>query len=202
MSNTKKKKSSFLNLLKTINRPKYRDLDSSTNNMNVNWEHIPELPLVGDTLTITGSTDPEAKVKVKVSFEKKVPVIDGKYEYNMDKVEIPDGPNKFTIKGRKAKDLSFSVKMFITYTRTFEANSDEAVYSEENVPSGKYDISIHGQAKEGEKEVTIYLEAAEIIDADNEGKFTYDYNTAALPAGDFNLLVGDSDRKITLSAAM
>lgn len=202
MSNTKKKKSSFLNLLKTINRPKYRDLDSSTNNMNVNWEHIPELPLVGDTLTITGSTDPEAKVKVKVSFEKKVPVIDGKYEYNMDKVEIPDGPNKFTIKGRKAKDLSFSVKMFITYTRTFEANSDEAVYSEENVPSGKYDISIHGQAKEGEKEVIIYLEAAEIIDADNEGKFTYDYNTAALPAGDFNLLVGDSDRKITLSAAM
>ncbi|AGB48599.1 hypothetical protein Metho_0326 [Methanomethylovorans hollandica DSM 15978] len=202
MSNTKKKKSSFLNLLKTINRPKYRDLDISTNNMNVNWEHIPELPLVGDTLTITGSTDPEAKVKVKVSFEKKVPVIDGKYEYNMDKVEIPDGPNKFTIKGRKAKDLSFSVKMFITYTRTFEANSDEAVYSEENVPSGKYDISIHGQAKEGEKEVTIYLEAAEIIDADNEGKFTYDYNTAALPAGDFNLLVGDSDRKITLSAAM
>jgi len=202
VSNTKKKKSSFLNLLKTINRPKYRDLDISTNNMNVNWEHIPELPLVGDTLTITGSTDPEAKVKVKVSFEKKVPVIDGKYEYNMDKVEIPDGPNKFTIKGRKAKDLSFSVKMFITYTRTFEANSDEAVYSEENVPSGKYDISIHGQAKEGEKEVTIYLEAAEIIDADNEGKFTYDYNTAALPAGDFNLLVGDSDRKITLSAAM
>lgn len=189
-------------MLKTINRPKYRDLDISTNNMNVNWEHIPELPLVGDTLTITGSTDPEAKVKVKVSFEKKVPVIDGKYEYNMDKVEIPDGPNKFTIKGRKAKDLSFSVKMFITYTRTFEANSDEAVYSEENVPSGKYDISIHGQAKEGEKEVTIYLEAAEIIDADNEGKFTYDYNTAALPAGDFNLLVGDSDRKITLSAAM
>lgn len=202
MSNTKKKQSSFINLLKAMNRPKYRDLDISTNNMNVNWEHIPELPLVGDTLTITGSTDPEAKVKVKVSFEKKVPVIDGKYEYNMDKVEIPDGPNKFTIKGRKAKDLSFSVKMFITYTRTFEANSDEAVYSEENVPSGKYDISIHGQAKEGEKEVTIYLEAAEIIDADNEGKFTYDYNTAALPAGDFNLLVGDSDRKITLSAAM
>ncbi len=202
MSNTKKKQSSFINLLKAMNRPKYRDLDISTNNMTVNWEHIPQLPRVGDTLTITGSTTPEAKVKVKVSFEKKVPVIDGKYEYNMDKVEIPDGPNKFTIKGRKAKDLSFSVKMFITFTRTFEANSDEAVYSEENVPSGKYDISIHGQAMEGEKEVTIYLEAVEIIDTDNEGKFTYNYNTAALPAGDFNVFVGDADRTITLSAAI
>lgn len=197
-----KTQSFFLNLLKAINRLRYRDLDISSNNVTVNWEHIPQLPRVGDTLTITGSTTPEAKVKVKVSFEKKVPVTDGKYEYNMDKVEIPDGPNHFTIKARKAKDLNFSVKMFITFTRTFEANSDEAVYSEENVPSGNYDISIHGQAKEGEKEVTIYLEAMEVIDTDNEGNFTYNYNTAALPPGDFTVLVGDSDRTISLSAAI
>jgi len=59
-----------------------------------------------------------------------------------------------------------------------------------------------GQAKEGEKEVTIYLEAVEVIDTDNEGKFTYNYNTAALPPGDFTVLVGDSDRTISLSAAI
>lgn len=194
-----KTQSFFLNMLKAINRLRHRNLDVSANSVTVNWEHIPPDPRVGDTLTITGKTTPEAKIKVKVSFEKKVPVIDGKYEYDMDKVEIPDGPNNFTIKARKAKDLSFTVKMFVTFTRTFEANSDEAIFSEQNVPSGNYDISIHGNAKEGEKEITIYLEAVEIIGADNEGNFTYNYNTAALPAGDFTVLVGDSNKTIGLS---
>lgn len=165
----------------------------------VNWEHIPPKPLIGDILTITGNTIPDSKVRVKVSFEKRVPVIDGKYEYNMDNVEIPDGPNSFTIKASKTKDLSFSVKMFVTFTRTFEANSDEAIFSEENVPSGNYDISIHGLAKEGEEEVTICLEAVEIIDSDEKGKFTYKYNTSALPTGDFTVLVGNSSKKISLS---
>lgn len=194
-----KTQSLFLNILKVINRIRHRNLDVSTNNVTVNWEHIPPNPRIGDTLTITGSTIPEAKVKVKVSFEKKAPVIDGKYEYNMDRVEIPDGPNSFTIKARKVRNLGFTVKMFINFTRTFEANSDEAGFSEQNVPAGAYDISIHGLAKEGENEVIIYLEAVEIIDADIEGKFTYNYNTAALPAGDFMVLVGDSDKTIELS---
>ncbi|WP_370574792.1 hypothetical protein [Methanomethylovorans sp.] len=189
----------FLNILKVINRLRHRNLDISTNDVTVNWDHIPPKPQVGDTLTITGNTTPDSKVKVKVSFEKKVPVIDGKYEYNMDNVEIPDGPNSFTIKARKAKNLSFSVKMFVTFTRTFEANSDEAVFSEENVPSGKYDISIHGLANDEEKEINIYLEAVEIIDSDQEGRFTYNYNTSALPAGDFTVLVGDSSKTISLS---
>ncbi|MBC7085493.1 MAG: hypothetical protein H5T43_03895 [Methanomethylovorans sp.] len=193
-----KTQSFFLDLLKAINNLRYRNLHVNTKNLTVNWEHIPSKPLVGDTLTITGSTEPKAKIKVKVSFEKKVPVIDGKYEYNLSKVEIPDGPNIFTIKARKANDLSFTVKMFINFTRTFEANTDEAIFSEENVPSGNYDISIHGHAKEGEKEVTLYLEAVEYIDADNEGSFTYMYNTASLPAGDFTVLVGDSERTIHL----
>lgn len=189
----------FLNLLKVINRLRHRNLEISTTNVIVNWEHIPPNPRIGDTLTITGNTMPEAKIKVKVSFEKKVPVIDGKYEYNMVKVEIPEGPNKFTIKARKAKDISFTVKMFVDFTRTFEANSEEAVFSEENVPSGNYDISIHGNAKEGEKEITIYLEAVEIIDVDKEGNFTYNYNTAALPAGDFTVLIENSGKTIGLS---
>jgi len=194
-----KTQSFFLNILKVINRLRHRNLDVSTNDVTVNWEHIPPNPRIGDTLTITGNTIPAAKIKVKVSFEKEVPVIDGKYEYNMEKVEIPDGPNGFIIKARKAKDLSFTVKMFVDFTRTFEANSDEAVFSEENVPSGNYDISIHGNAKEGEKEITIYLEAVEIIDSDKEGKFTYNYNTSALPAGEFTVLVGDSSKTISLS---
>jgi hypothetical protein len=168
----------------------------------VNWKHIPAQPRVGDTLTITGNTTPESSVKVKVSFEAIVPAIDGKYEYNMDKVEIPDGPNSFTIKARKVKNLSFTVKMFINFTRTFEANSDEAGFSEQNVPSGSYDISIHGLSKEGEKEIIIYLEAVEVIHADIDGEFTYNYNTAALPAGEFMVLVGDSNRTIELSPAI
>lgn len=201
MSNSRTQ-SFFLNLLKVINRLRHRNLDISTNNVTVNWKHIPAQPRVGDTLTITGSTTPESSVKVKVSFEAIVPAIDGKYEYNMDKVEIPDGPNSFTIKARKVKNLSFTVKMFINFTRTFEANSDEAGFSEQNVPSGSYDISIHGLAKEGEKEIIIYLEAVEVIHADIDGEFTYNYNTAALPAGEFMVLVGDSNRTIELSPAI
>lgn len=193
-----KAQSFFLNILKVINRLRHRDLDVSTNSVTVNWEHIPPNPRIGDTLTITGNTIPESKIKVKVSFEKKAQVIDGKYEYNMDKVEIPEGPNSFTVKAHKVRNLSFTVKMFVNFTRTFEANSEEAGFSEHNVPSGNYDILIHGLAKEGEKEVIIYLEAVEIIDADIEGKFTYNYNTAALPAGDFIVLVGDSEKTIEI----
>ena len=163
------------------------------------WEFSPQEPVSGDILNINGSASPGEKVDVFVTFEKTVPVSEGKFEYNLKDVKIPEGFNNFfTVEARGAENLNVRVKMVLWVTKSSEASGDTATVSQSNVPSGTYKIKIDGDAGEGVSEVNLKITAFQRIKADSNGDFSYSYNTKAVPPGDFEIKVGGITKEITI----
>lgn len=165
------------------------------------WNISPGNPHEGDTLTISGRSEPGSIMDIEVSFSRSVPVRDGHYEYTFQGIEIPKGRNRFTVTSRQVRDLNFIVKMFVDFKRSFDAREGVAEFSEDNVPHGAYDILINGQAIEGENEVRLDFAAMQTIHSDIEGTFSLNYKTSALPAGNFTVRLGGSEKEIKLEPA-
>lgn len=164
-----------------------------------NWEFSPQEPVCGDTINIKGSASPGEKVDIYVTFEKTVPISEGKFEYILEDVKIPAGLNNiFTVEARGVKDLSVRVKMIVWVSKSSDASGDTATVSQSSVPPGTYMIKIDGIAKEGVSNVNLRITAYQGIEADSKGDFSYSYNTKAVPTGDFEIKVGSITKKVTI----
>ena len=168
-------------------------------NVPINWEFSPQEPVSGDLLNINGSASPGEKVDTFVTFEKAVSVSEGKFEYTLEDVKIPEGFNNlFTVEAKGAKNLNVRVKMVLWVTKSSNASGDTATVSQSNVPPGTYKIKIDGNAGEGVSEVNLKITAFQKIKADSNGNFSYSYDTTAVPPGNFEVKVGDITKEITL----
>ncbi|WP_292382042.1 hypothetical protein [Methanosarcina sp. UBA289] len=161
------------------------------------WEFIPENPAVGDIMEIKGNGFEGETAKVVVTFEKEVEVQDGKYEYILENVVIPSGfDNSFTVQAEGVEDLNVRAKMLLWLTKSAEAKDGTATVSQKTVPPGTYQIRIDG--KSTGSEVKLKIKAMQEIEVDSEGSLSYQYNTKSIPAGDFEVKVGDITKQIKL----
>jgi len=145
----------------------------------------PQNPVRGDVVTIYGKTSPEKEVKVVVSFKKTVGVVEGRYVFDIYGVEIPKGKNLFKVIAENCNDLKVSVRLLnlIWITLGSQAENGRAVVAQGNVPSGKYDISIHGSSDSNSVKLTIIAEG--YVKADGSGFYQYSYDTSSVPPGEF-----------------
>lgn len=162
------------------------------------WSILPEDPLAGDVLTIQGKTEPDIMTDVSVSFSRFVEVNNGSYEYGFENLPIPKGKNRFDVRSSPVKNLNFIVKMFVDFKRSFDSNDGIAKFTDENVPPGSYDIVINGEAMDGEDEVKLEFTALQTMKSDSEGNFYFNYETNALPDGDFTVRIGNAEKKVNL----
>ena len=158
----------------------------------------PENPVVGDTITISGTASPDESVKVVVSFEKTVSPSDGMYLYRMDGIEVPSGSNSFTVTAKVVNNLYVTL---FGLSKGVDATEGIATIYHYNLASGLYDVEIYGHPAAGTSVVTIEILAAQYIYADGNGKFVYSYATSSIPVGDFQLNVSGLAKTITLSAS-
>ncbi len=167
---------------------------------SVNWDVSPSDPYVGDTLVITGTTDANTKLTAAVSFEKTVSVSDGEYEYGIDEVKVPSGENnRFTVRAERVENLNVQVKKYVWLpSLSTDATSGVAVISQSHVPPMTYEVKIFGAALAGESDVNLKVTASQTISADSEGKFSYEYDTDTMPAGDYEINIGGVSKTITL----
>ncbi|MDG6243364.1 MAG: hypothetical protein QCH31_03070 [Methanolobus sp.] len=162
------------------------------------WSVSPSIPCSGDILDITGRAGPAEDIYMQVSFTMMIPVIDGEYSHVFENIRIPGGKNSFLVRTRKVRDLSFIVRMFVDFKRTFEENEGVAEFFEKDAPSGSYEIVIKGNAYQGEDEVRADFVATQTIRSDSDGNFHIKYNTTSLPEGEFIVKIGDNEKMITL----
>jgi len=161
------------------------------------WELKPEDPVVGDTVEIKGSADPEEEIDVLVAFDREVQVSDGRYEYLLEDVKIPAGfNNRFTVQAKGADDLNVRVKMILWLTKSAQASGGTATVSQSRVPPGTYRIRIDGDASGSS--VDLRITAAQQIKADSEGKFLYTYSTKSMPSGNFEVELGGYSEQVAL----
>lgn len=162
-------------------------------------ELIPENPVVGDTIEIRGANFTGETADVLVSFEKDVQVSEGRYEYLLENVEIPPGfNNQFTVQAVGADDLNVRVKMVLWVSRTAKAKEGIASVSQSAVPPGTYQIRIDGKSKASD--VKLKITGLQQMKVDS-GNFSYKYNTISIPAGSFEIKVGDVAKQVTLKPA-
>lgn len=156
----------------------------------------PQNPVKGEKVALTGTAVPEEEVKIDISFQQEVEVQDGEYSFSLDKVKIPKGDNKFTVIASGCKNLKVSVvKFFLTFTFGSEATNGTARISK-SAPSGTYDINIHG--KSVNDSVNLKIIATTRLKANNNGEFTYSYDTTSIPLGTFVVTAGSEKEEVTL----
>ena len=157
------------------------------------FEVSPANPSPGEEIVIDGTSAPNEEVRLRSSFQMDLPVAEGKYEYET-RVEIPQKPNRFTVTARNVKDLNAGVKMVIWITKRFEASGGIATVSQSDVPPGRYNLKMFGEASPGATVVPIKVEAETAVRADSEGRYSLAIDTSGIPAGDYNI-EGDGDSK-------
>jgi hypothetical protein len=163
----------------------------------VEWKITPSNPTVGDTLKIKGTASPGESLKAEVSFEKEIPVFEGKYNYLLENVKVPEGSNnRFTVKADGVKNLHVGVKKLAWINLNSEASEGVATISQGHVPALTYDkILIDGDAANKKSSVNLIVTASQTLKANSKGKFEYSYDTSSMPAGEFTIQIGDSDPK-------
>lgn len=163
------------------------------------WELIPENPVVGDMIEIKGANFTGETAEVLVSFERDVPVSEGRYEYLLENVEIPPGfKNLFSVQAIGADDLNVRVKMVLWISRTAKAKEGVASISQSAVPPGTYQIRIDG--KSNASNVKLKITGLQQVKVDS-GNFSYEYNTKSIPSGSFEIKIGDVTKQVPLRPA-
>ncbi|MEA1984320.1 MAG: PGF-pre-PGF domain-containing protein [Euryarchaeota archaeon] len=160
----------------------------------------PEDPVVGDEIIVSGMAAPDEKIDASVTFSNTVSPTDGEYTYIVGNVEIPsEGSNSFSVTGTPVKDMWISVKLYglVPLTVSKDASGTTAKISQSNVPGGTHKITIGGLA-DSTSDVQLTIKATLGIEADPSGHFEYTYDTSAIPAGDFQLMVGGNSQTIAL----
>jgi hypothetical protein len=146
----------------------------------------PANPNSGDRITLSGSTSPGERLSFHSSFSMDLPVTGGQYEYETA-VEIPKKPNRVTVTARNVKYLNAGVKLGIWITRQFPASGGIASISHADVPPGKYDLKMFGEALAGSTSVPVEVMAETVAQADSEGKYELVIDTSGIPAGDYRI---------------
>ena len=146
----------------------------------------PANPNSGDRITLSGSASPGERLSFHSSFSMDLPVAGGQYEYETA-VEIPKKPNRFTVTARNVKYLNAGVKLGIWITRQFPASGGIASISHADVPPGKYDLKMFGEALAGSTSVPVEVVAETTAQVDSEGKYELVIDTSGIPAGDYRI---------------
>lgn len=163
------------------------------------WELVPEKPVAGDMIEIRGVNFTGDKADVLVSFERDVSVSEGRYEYLIENVEISPGfKNSFSVQAKGAEDLNVRVKMILWISRSAKAKGGVAEISQSGIPPGTYQIRIDG--KSNASEVKLKITGNQEMEV-NSGNFSYKYNTESIPAGNFEVKVGNTTKQVVLQPA-
>ncbi|MGB9926895.1 MAG: PKD domain-containing protein [Methanosarcina sp.] len=167
----------------------------------VDWKLTPTFPTAGDIIKIRGTSAPDEEIQGEISFEMDLPVSEGKYEYVLEDIQVPDGFNNlFTVRAEGVEDLHVGVKKFVWIDLDAEATNGIATISQGHVPPLSYMVVINGNALDGEDSVHLNFTASQSFEADSKGKFKYRYDTTSIPAGDFRINIGGSEQIIELKA--
>lgn len=140
-------------------------------------------PDPGERVTLTGTANPGQKVDFQTSFQMDLPVNSGTYEYVASGVDIPQKPNRFEVDASGVKDLNMGVKIGIWISKRFNATNGKASISQSNIPPGRYDLKVFGEALDGTSRVNLKVVAETAVNANSAGKYSLDIDTSGIPSG-------------------
>ncbi len=156
-------------------------------------EIIPKNPVPGDEIIISGVASPNQEITITSSFYDIRQVSAGKYRYDLNDIEVPLKPNRFSVASMNVKNLRVGVRTEIWITKSINASEGVATISFDDVPHGNYDIKIFGDATNGASTVEIDVTALTEIKADSDGNFKTRIGTKGFPTGEYTITAAAPD---------
>ena len=153
-------------------------------------------PSPGEKVTLTGTANPGQKVDFQTSFQMDLPVNSGNYEYVANGVDIPQKPNRFEVDATGVKDLNLGIKIGIWISKGFTATNGKASISHSDIPPGRYDLKVFGEALSGANSVNLKVVAGTAVNADSAGKYSLDIDTSGIPSGAYKIQGAGETRTI------
>ena len=153
-------------------------------------------PSPGEKVTLTGTANPGQKVDFQTSFQMDLPVNSGTYEYVANGVDIPQKPNRFEVDATGVKNLNMGVKIGIWISKGFNATNGKASVSHSDIPPGRYDLKVFGDALNGASSVNLKVVAETAVNADSAGKYNLDIDTSGIPSGAYKIQGAGETRTI------
>ncbi|WP_135611726.1 hypothetical protein [Methanococcoides sp. AM1] len=188
----------FLTIIKKINSLFYRPISKTSYADSIEWDVSAFEIKKGENLIISGRTTPQKSIRMDANFEIPINVKDQKYEHRFDDVAITSLPNEFRVEANNVKDMTFTVRMLIPFRQHRKAENGKAIYVDNDVPSGNYDIVINGEADDDAGTVILKIKASQTIVSDSKGNFVYEYPTKPFPPGIVSLSLGKEKKEIKI----
>ena len=171
---------------------------------DISFNITPDNPVKGDIITVTGYANPNGLIKAAVTFEGELQLKNGEYTLSVEGIDIPFEDIKFTafVYGCKTLELSGRKPMWgelYTPWVTLSTNAVDGVATlSYSIPPGTYDASIHITSDKSNN-LKVKIIASGLIKTDENGKFSYSYDTSLGIPGDVKISIGGESKIITLS---
>jgi hypothetical protein len=175
------------------------------------WKMSPSNPHVGDTLKIKVTASPYEDVNVSVSHNMSLPVnaSNGRYQLVLNNLPVAEWKNNLftvSIHGVKNANIIDGESVFghwIWASWHINAKCGNVTIVQRDPPITDllfFDnkIIISGDALKCRNSVLLNVTVNETLTADSKGNFKFDYNTTALPAGEYILTIGNKTQKFEL----
>ena len=159
-----------------------------------------ETAVTDGSVNIAGKADPDELLRFEASFQMQLPVKDSQYQYETS-ISVPQKPNRFTIRVQNVQDLNAGVKMGFWLTKHFEALSGVATLSQSNIPPGRYNLKIFGQAQEGSSRVPVDVSMETEVKANKSGDYSLTIDTAGMPSGQYAIRGAGQTKTIKVGQA-
>lgn len=165
--------------------------------MSNDFTVTPSNPVVGDPVTIRGTTTPNIPVTVQVCYEQSLPVLNGAYQLVLRGIVIPTGSNSITVKTTNVKSMSVGLKQRMWTTITAKVVNGGSTLTQNNISPGTYDAIIYGNS--GASSIQLSITASKTLTADSKGNYTFVYNSAGMPKGKYAVKVGSVSKSFVLN---
>jgi hypothetical protein len=177
----------------------------------VDWKMSPSNPHVGDTLKIKVTASPCEDVNASVSHNMSLPVnaCNGRYQLVLNNLPVAEWKNNiFNVSTHGVKNMNITdgesvFGHWIWASWHINAVDGTATVVQRDPPITDLlffnnKIIISGDALECRDSVLLNVTINETLTADSKGSFKFDYDTTALPAGEYVLTIGNKTQKIEL----
>jgi len=162
---------------------------------------LPSNPEQGDVLRIDIEAAPGEDVAVSLDYSGDTTVENEKFEIILNRLLIPDGPNKFKAQAIGVKYLNLYPEKSLPLYLQIKADEDGVAKISKSVPSGTYNIKLVGRALPGVNRVDLSFSADITLTMDGDGEYSYSYDTSNIPPGTIEVDVGGETETITLRSS-
>lgn len=155
----------------------------------------PELPEQGDLIQLSVIADPLETVDVSIELERELSVISGNYILRVNDIEIPQLPNRFSVRVYDVLTLDVNA-LGITLSPTVD--NSEGFLQVPDLSPGKRNVKISGYSEPGETTVTCIINAWTQVTMDENGEYHDTYDLGDIPPGEVTAIVGGMRKTVTI----